>query len=106
MVDNGLIKYCRYYRGENKNPFSGITQNKAMFWDYERYWVIESKRGNTFSEELTNYLNNDLDNFNFNDGAPVTLKAVLFNRYAQTSYSLRDAVEPFKEFYKKEYLSK
>lgn len=106
MVDNGLIKYCRYYRGENKNPYSGINQNKAMFWDYERFWILDSKREGAFSDMLTDYVNNDLDKFSFNDGVPINLKALLFNRYAQTAYSLRDAVEPFKEFYKKEYLSK
>lgn len=106
MENKELLKFCRYYKGGKINPYIGKDQNKAMFWEYERYWVLQSKKDGAFSEALTDYVNNDLDQFNFNDGVPVTLKAVLFNRYAQTAYSLRDAVEPFKEFYKKEYLSK
>ena len=104
MPNNELIKFCRYYHGGDKNPYEGKDQNKAMFWDIERYWLIESmKRSPNFSEALTMYLNCGLNDFSFDDGVPLTLKAEFFYRYAKTAYSLSDAVEPFKELYQREY---
>lgn len=105
MSENVLFKYCRYYRGGDKNPYEGKDQNKAMFWDIERYWLIQSmKQSPNFSEALTVYLNCGLNDFNFNDGVPLTLKAEFFYRYAKTAYSIRDAVEPFKKLYTTSYL--
>lgn len=102
MRINNLIDYCRYYKGEEENPFEGKDQNKAMFWFYERHWVNEiSKNENLISEYLSDYLRNDLDNFSFNDHIPITLKALLFNRYNHWNMG---GAEGFKEFYLKEYL--
>ena len=106
-MPNTFIDMCRYYRGEKTNPYEGKSQNIANFWEYERAWVFESsKKEPNFSEMLTDYLNSGLYNFNYNDGVPITLKALLFNRYAVTAYSLSNAVEPFKKMYQNEYLSK
>ena len=112
MQINNLIDYCRYYKGEEINPFEGKDQNKAMFWFYEKYWVnfktqaannneAGKHKENLISEYLTDYINCGLSNFSFNDNTPVTLKALLFNRY--NHFSMCD-VEGFKAFYLKEYL--
>lgn len=106
MSNKDLLRFCRYYRGEPKNPYEGRDQNKSAFWDYERFWVLEaSKREPNFSEVLDNYIACGLNNFSFNDGVPMTLKALLFDRYAKTAISMREAAEHFKEFYVREYLS-
>lgn len=97
-----FIELCRYFKGEEQNPYDGKDQNKAMFWEYERYWVLESsKREPNFSDMLTEYLNNDLLNFCFSDGVPTTLKSLLFNRYQKWNMS---GVNGFKDFYLNEYL--
>lgn len=112
MQINNLIDHCRYYKGEDNNPFDGKDPNKAMFWFYEKYWVDAKNQStknneagrykkNLISEYLTEYNNNGLANFSFNDNTPVTLKALLFNRYSH--FSMCDA-EGFKKFYLKEYL--
>ena len=109
-----LIELCRYYKGEEDNAFEGKDQNKSMFWFYERAWVNfmaktadrnENGRfaNNLISEYLTEYTLKGLTNFSFNDGVPITFKALLFNRYQH--WSMGDA-EGFKEFYIKEYLGK
>ena len=93
---------CRYYKGENDCPFKDL--NEEMLWFYEQSWVINKlKRENMFSSMLEEYICSGLDSFEEFDGIPLTLKALLFNRYAIGCYSRADAVESFKEFYKKYY---
>lgn len=96
-----FIELCRLYKGEVDNPYIG-TQNKAAIWDYERAWVIESLRTkcSLLSEYVGEYIALGLAQFSSCDGVPLSLKALLFNRYARTHYSMIDAVEPFKDFYK------
>lgn len=105
MLNKDLLRFCRYFRGGEHNPYLGRDPNKAMFWEYERYWALEtSKKEPDFSEMLTNYVNSGLDNFSYDDGVPMTLKSLLFDRYAKTAFSMREAAEHFKEFYLREYL--
>lgn len=107
MTEQDLIHYCRYYKGENECPYS--DNSKSMLWDTERSWVfdsiaiISSTGEGDFGTELNEYLAYGLENFKNMDETPITLKARLFNRYAKTAYSMRDAVEPFKNFYRKYY---
>lgn len=44
MKESDLLQYCRYYKGERKNPYEGKEQNKAMLWMYERAWIHEIGR--------------------------------------------------------------
>lgn len=96
-MEEDLLKFCRYYHGEKDNPYEG---NEAMLWDYERVWVREMMKDNSFSEYLSDYLIYGLRDFSKFDHTPITLKALLFNRYARGAYSMQDAVEGFKDFYK------
>lgn len=96
------LRYCKYYKGENSNPFEEKDQNKAMLWFYEQWWIKTYKTAD-FEEYLTDYSLMGLSQFEAQDSTPVTLKALLFNRYAKQSHSLLSAVEGFKEFYKKYY---
>lgn len=106
---NALLDECRYYKGENDNPYDGIDQNKAMLWFYESCWVHDTSRaqkqrsGDVYGEYESEYIACGLERFNENDGVSISLKALLFNRYARTVYSMADAVEPFKVFYLKYY---
>ena len=107
MKIEDLLKHCRYYHGEKKNPYEGKDQNKAMLWEYEEIWMHEYHRDTPacdfFDEMLDEYDAAGLSDFRADDGVPVTLKALLFNRYAKTANSMADAVEPFKKFYEKYY---
>lgn len=100
-----LLKQCRYYRGEKENPFEGKDPDKAMLWGYERGWVSDWARGRTdgYDEMINDYVRVGLGRFEPMDGIPVSLKALLFNRYAKMEQSLLDAVEPFKEFFREYY---
>ena len=100
----------KYYKGEQTNPYEGRDQNKAMLWFYERFYkltMVEAKESsNPFAEYVSDYIRIGLGDFQPSDGVPLTLKALLFNRYAKGSQSLADAVEPFKKFYVKHYKEK
>ena len=97
---NNLIKLCRYYKGEKESPYSDDT--KSLLWFYEQGWV-HSHNDYSFEDEIMEYLSVGLSDFCDDDGVPLTYKALLFNRYAKSNYSLESAVEPFKAFYREYY---
>lgn len=104
MEKKDLIQFCRYYKGEKENPYN--EQDKALLWDYERIWISYNFSDNgrdVLAKYLEDYVGIGLSLFEIHDDIPVSLKALLFNRYAKYSYSLIDAVEPFKKFYKQMY---
>ena len=79
-----------------------------MLWMYEKDWLLSMLKGYNDRDKpsiLDSYLNEyslaGLSQFEAQDSIPVTLKALLFNRYAKQSHSLISAAEGFKEFYKK-----
>ena len=102
MNKKDLLKFCRYYKGEEHNPFR--DQNKSMLWFYERAWIYDMLNdNNSLSSTIDDYIRVGLGLFEQFDKIPLTLKALLFNRYAMTSNSIEEAVEPFKRFYKEYY---
>ncbi len=100
MRQSGKLAMCRYYRGEQASPYN--EQNKSMLWFYERCWV-NVKSETLLSEYIFEYRAAGLSEFCNTDNIPISLKALLFNRYSKTALSLRDAAEPFKRFYFKYY---
>lgn len=100
--NNPLLKSCRYYRGEAENPFEGKDRNKAMLWFYERAWLSDWG-SRSLDEMIADYVGVGLAHFESKDGIPISLKALLFNRYAKMEQSMSDAVEPFKDFFRKYY---
>ena len=102
MADKkSLIKFCRNYKGEAKNP---NPQNKV--WDYERFWVEMSLKDDAdFGGVLDEYLVAGLRTFNEYDDTPATLKAVLYNRFMQQAEGMATA-EDFKKWYERYYRPK
>lgn len=102
MKKDDLLRFCRYYRGESDNPFKN-DDTRAILWDYERTWVSDNLKDGDFSDYLNDYIAVGLQDFAKYDDTPVTLKAMLFNRYAKSEYSMQSAVPRFKDFYNKYY---
>lgn len=74
-----LIRQCRYYKGEEENPFD--DSDRGLFGDYERLWVRNVYADHSaFSEAVEEY-NIYLRDFSKDDGVPTSLKAALLNRY-------------------------
>lgn len=88
-------KVCLYYKGKNEP-----TDNE-LFADYERVWVQSHEDDVDFLvSSIEGFLCYGLWDFNEDDGVPMSLKGILFNRYCHWSYSHHG----FKEWYKREYL--
>ncbi len=94
-----LIDKCRYFKGEEACPVSLKKAGKEYLWFYESKWVELNGKyaGNREYEE------NNLVSFEENDGVPISLKRLLFNRYIQYSWSVKEAIPLFKAWYKEDY---
>ena len=50
MKRNDLIAVCRYYKGEQANPYKWDTENNAnQWWEHERMYCIKYNHG-TFGD--------------------------------------------------------
>lgn len=78
-MKNDLIKHCRYYNGQDNCKYD--DQNKNMLCFYERCWVMENQNGQNYDYLLNEYIYAGLKDFESTDNIPITLKALLFNRY-------------------------
>jgi hypothetical protein len=102
-MNQDLLKYCRYYKGEKECPYEGIEFYRC--WNTERVWVERMlDRTYEFKDELHEYITAGLVDFEKYDDTPITLKALLFNRFGDWfSGGLMEMVEPFKKYYQ-EYM--
>lgn len=102
-----LIYLCRYYHGQEKNPYEGKNPELESLWFYESSWVthmehgIDSEYAETLGEYLIEYINAGLRNFRDTDQIPISLKAFIFNRFMRGS--MDGDTEPFKKFFNKYY---
>ena len=97
LQEKHLIKYCRYYGYDH-------SEKAELMADYERAWIHDILNG---QQDLSFYVNgcdlNWLQTFNIEDGVPLGLKAILFNRYFHwSSYA---TVDDFKRWYLETYLT-
>lgn len=97
-----LIPFCRYYKGETEKP----KETNVLFWEYEKKWVKLSENPKEDSESfnmvinwLDDYMRAGLSLFKNDDGVPITLKALLFNRYTHWMQTN----DGFKEWYTNQY---
>ena len=93
-----MFKSFWCFMGERENPFEGMDKDKAMLWFYEQcYSDVGDERG--LIAEYRCYVKE----FREDDGVPEGYKALLFNRYMRTAYSVADEIPAFKPFYEKWY---
>jgi hypothetical protein len=84
-----FCSFCRLYKGEKENPYKG-EQNKACLWSYERAWLLEFAKPHSplLMSYFSEYISVGLTYFSTHDGVPITLKALLFNRYKNSLFAL------------------
>lgn len=101
------FSFCRYFNGEKENPFKQSNNHDAeLCWFYESIWYEMNKSNNPILDQyLKDYSNVGLISFEHLDGTPVTLKALLFNRFAKNYYAMIFAVDDFKKWYVESYKS-
>lgn len=105
MGKENLIDKCLYYGGEEVCPEAVAKAGRCYMWGYERDWATQEAHRDENGENALDYISYGLKDFNADDGIPITLKALLFNRYFQwnSACSMGDK-EDFKQWYLKYYL--
>ena len=98
--NDNLLEFCRYYHGEK--TCKSTDKDVQMLFNIERIWIdrMTSEESN-FEELLDEYVTFGLTEFCETDDVPVTLKALLFNRFSQ--YNDRIDFDAFNTWYKKHY---
>ena len=91
-----LLKFCRYYKGPG-------TENDNLMAEYEHRWIQDVLEHNVKATEYVEPSDlHELEIFNPGDGVPLTLKALLFNRWCHwSSYA---TINQFKHWYLESYL--
>lgn len=100
-----LTQYCSYYKGEKANPFEGRSAEKSAFWNYERFWADtkmadDGEHVTPIDAMVDDYIRDGLRTFEQYDNVPLSLKAVLYNRYLQWNETPPDG---FKQWYINKY---
>lgn len=105
-TDKILIAQCRYYKGEKENPYKKRedAEPDGMLWYYESCWVRMMQEDKQMIDgQMQEYIYYGLKHFSEDDGVPMSIKSLLFNRYGHWNVYDSD-IENFKRWYKKTYL--
>ena len=104
MTREELILDCRYYNGEDEAP-EGID---SLMWGYEEAWVRFVLTNNPTPQKCIEYYTKRYDLPNLlpyeEDGTPIGIKAILWNRLDHWSYYPADA-DAFKKWYLEKYVA-
>jgi hypothetical protein len=128
-----LTLQCRYYNGEEEDPFAkelfahevdkshlpppecmkyeyklppeqvAYLQNASTAWGYEKWWVEANLGDAHFKGDIEEYHAYGCKGFEENDGTPLTMKAMFWNRYYHWGGMLDPQSTNFKEWYKTYY---
>lgn len=91
-----LLDFCSYYDGDESNP---ATEKKDIFWFYEQKWIEFLFEADYYIKEIVDdYIDFGLKEFNETDGVPLSLKAILLNRYKHWG-GYGETANDFKEWY-------
>ncbi|HZK96502.1 MAG TPA: hypothetical protein VFC67_20035 [Prolixibacteraceae bacterium] len=103
---NDLIKQCRYYKEEVECPESIKEKGMSTIWYYEQIWVEREELRDEGHFNIIEYIRAGLKDFNTDDGTPLTLKSLLYNRYTHWSggYGIESDTRNFKDWYLNNYI--
>jgi len=105
MTREELILDCRYYNGEDLPPRG--TNN--LMWGYEEAWVKMLLDNSPIPQACLDYYTKNYDLPSIlpyeDDGTPISLKAILWNRLDHWSYLPANA-QDFKKWYQEKYVAR
>ena len=104
MDRDTAIKKCRYYGGEEECP-EALKEFPAgeFLWFYEMKWVQFLLQGEVLDWDVQEYNAYGMADFSLEDGVPVSLKALLFNRFYKDGY-VEFGGARFRRWYQEIYL--
>lgn len=95
------LPYCRYYDGVN---YENAPANKRLLASYEEAWIrIQIADFEYLRSMFEEYIAYGQEFFSMNDGVPMSMKALLFNRWGHWGGNLCDG-ESFQKWYNEYYL--
>ena len=101
-----LLSQCRYYNGESE-PLCSLPEGCALMWDYEWHWVQRSLKNDPMMEQFQRMIEEfHLENKD-GDKTPLTMKALLLNRYLHWGgayASIEETLKHFEKWYMDHYL--
>ena len=101
-----LLSQCRYYNGESEPPRS-LPEGCDLMWGYERNWVLWSLKNDPMMEQFQRMIEEfHLENKD-GDKTPLTMKALLLNRYLHwcgAYASIEETLKHFEKWYMDHYL--
>ena len=101
-----LLSQCRYYNGESEPPRS-LPEGCDLMWGYERNWVLWSLKNGPMMEQFQRMIEEfHLENKD-GDKTPLTMKAMLLNRYLHwcgAYASIEETLKHFEKWYMDHYL--
>ena len=101
-----LLSQCRYYNGESEPPRS-LPEGCDLMWGYERNWVLWSLKNDPVMEQFQRMIEEfHLENKD-GDKTPLTMKALLLNRYLHWSGAyapIDELLKHFEKWYMDHYL--
>lgn len=101
MKKEQLLHHCKYYKGDEKDI---VNPEERTIANIEKEWVEltaneDRNTPNHMTDALEEYLLVGLGDFEKFDDTPLTLKALLFNRFIK--YNEQFDIDAFKKWYKK-----
>lgn len=116
-----LLSFCGFYKGEAEDPFEkkfkqleesnselltgeliARLQTASSFWFYEERWVMFTINRECGFSYCRHYLRDGLEDFLKENGTPMTLKALLHNRYMHWGGDY-EHLDAFKNWYIEQY---
>ena len=74
-------RYCKYYKGEDKCPYSSESA-ESTFWELEQMWVnIVNPSEETWERMILEFTFEYPDGILYITDTPVGLKATIFDQY-------------------------
>ena len=95
---NWLLDFCSYYGMENVTE---IDENFNTLCSYERIWVEGLSNWDYSFAKCNMYIHERLEDFSKDDGVPMSLKVLLYERYLHWSFD--GNAEGFKRWYLAHY---
>ena len=88
MTKEELIKQCKYYKGEDGNPFEG-RKDLCWYWDMERVYVESGGEMFPMRDEYEAYGGKKFP------GIPYELLIIMFTSWGKHSHDLRRGLPLF-----------
>lgn len=92
------LRYCKYYKGENKCPYS-LESTESTFWELEQTWVnIVNPSEETREQMILEFTFEYPDGIPYITDTPIGLKATIFDQYCHF-YGSGDGFENYIKTY-------